>query len=116
MTRKLVFLATVLVLVVVGTVWYLTRPRPGPTMENFQRLSLQMSFADVESILGPDHLIKGGKWYEWHEWHGREVRILLTFLDDGSLHSGAAYADDGTIHVIGNSPTFLDRIKALVGL
>jgi hypothetical protein len=116
MTRKLVFLVAVLVLVVVGTVWYLTRPRPGPTMENFQRLSLQMSFADVESILGPDHLIKGGEWYEWHEWHGRHIRISLTFEDDGSLYSGTANADDGTIHFVGNSPTFLDGIRALVGL
>jgi hypothetical protein len=48
-------------------------------------------------------------------WYGRHVRISLTFEDDGSLHSGTAYADDGTIHFVGNSPTFLDRIKALVG-
>jgi hypothetical protein len=68
MTRRLLFLVTVLVILLVGGVCYVTRPTPGPTMENFRRLSLQMSFADVESILGPEHTacrsIKGRDWYE----------------------------------------------------
>ncbi len=100
------------------TFLYLTRPAPGVTPENFQRLRLGMTESQVEAVLGsagedypgapagPDRVLA---------WDGPGIEVVVYFTK-GRVSRGVLLRQDGTwvqTEDADNLP-WIDRLRLLV--
>jgi hypothetical protein len=127
--RQLLLGGVLLLLELVGLYVWRNYPRPGVTQENFSRLSLGMTLAKAEAILGPRAKSTCAGKPEWFDpaawvdlrspyWKG-DACVITLYLDpagpEGRVLEGM-FRDSRGVWYLSQEPTFWDRLRRLFHL